>query len=824
MSFNKIPFLFLSIILVIFSCDKKEQKPDFPLIFTGEVTEISKDGAVFSATFKNLDTELITDFGFVWSTQEDITIDNPYKHSFTLPVNQEYYSYRNTNSLQANAVYYVRTFVEYDNVVYYGKTVSFNSLGSKAPKILNIIPSKACFGDTVKINIGEVLLDTAIYKVFFNQDETKIISKSDSSLLIIIPYISNSNSYFTTGEMDVMISRYTIPSEKFKGLSIKPPQINTFYPANILSFNLLTIEGKGFHPNATSVFFGNEQCSLESIVNDKIICRVPDLLENAEDSIAIKLAGFVVKPGKIKILAPQIEKHFPDSIFSYEKLSLTGKNLDNDQLRININNQNATIQYRSPDSLVVIVMGNLCGSGFPVDMQISNKIKNYKSNLPFKQPANFVITPEYNAYYDGTFTIEADYLPATDPVLKLNNQYYDYNLFYSQIKAKSYFLFRIPGNIITDNGWINISADFCNSTKIKIDSVFHIPAPQIEEPASVLFNYTYYWLPGNFFHYDDYVNEIYIDGEMSQLTTAINYPPRLLLRVPDNLTEGIHSLQVKVNGQTSNLVSFTHKHRWEKISNTPEKYALYPICFNIGNMVYIGGGMLTDTPFNFYSFNLTTFEWKTRANLPCPPCPVGAMATDGLNGYVFNQEWKLLYKYDPVFDEWTLLSTLPFESQYTGNWSPNAIIYSNRFYTFSNCTNAENYYYDFEKDEWNLTGTTYSEDCYTKSIAYLNNKVYIFNGNRYHVYDLINKQYTKTGGLPYPMEGGAQSHTGFEYMGKLYLYEGDKWRIFTPDDMTYSQIPGPFGDYIKGNTIFRIGDNAYLITKDAVWKFDLTLQ
>jgi hypothetical protein len=818
MSFNKIPLLLLSILLCIFSCDKKEQKPDFPVLFTGEITDVSKDGAVFSASFKNIDSDRLTDFGFVWGTNENLTIDSPYKYSLSLEPNKEFYSYRNTTSLLPETVYFVMSFVKYERTVFYGKAISFLSLGARPPEILSITPASAYFGDTVKINIGEAIPVTAPIKVFFNKEEVKITGIKDSSILVIVPDFKESDSYFIDGKTSVLFNRFSISSNQYNGFTIKTAEIYSFEPESVQTFNLLTITGKGFLPNSTEVIIAGEKCKISEIDNRKIICRAPISFEDIEDSLTINIHGKISKTGKIKILAPLIKKHFPDSIFSNGNLSFTGRNLANEQLSIKIDNKTANILYRSDDEITVEVVGRLCGIGASVEMQIEDSIKKYIDKLPILQPSGFEIKPGYDGNYQRNVSIKGNYLPETLPSVYLNNSYYSYAYFSYNKKDKSELKLYNLEEFPMPNGFISLKASFCDSTIIYLDSVYSIPAPKIDKYDPVINNFSVNKIYGKNFNQIAQTNLIYIDDIVFPQQTAQN-DSTLLFFPFDKLSEGEHTMHVTTNEQPSNKVTINFQKLWEKASANQDYFGSVPKGFILGDFLYTcnndDGNYL-----NFYSYNLKSKIWESKAN---KPSPLGAFVTDNLYGYLYCAN--RLFRYTPQTNSWELLSENSFGQLSSDYWKVNSVYYAGKLFFFTGCEANEIYIYDIKANSWSNLGFELDYNFWPakSTITVVDDKVYLLDGENYMTFDFITEKYSLVKKLPGHVYNNFSFQNGFNYNGDIYTYQGDHFLKFTPgNNMESSKIYGPSAG--AGNCILRQGNMAYLVISDGVWEFDLSKQ
>lgn len=61
--------------IILFSCNKENQFK-YPFVFTGDVTNIDSTGATFYAKIVEAGGREITEYGFVWDSLTNPTIDN----------------------------------------------------------------------------------------------------------------------------------------------------------------------------------------------------------------------------------------------------------------------------------------------------------------------------------------------------------------------------------------------------------------------------------------------------------------------------------------------------------------------------------------------------------------------------------------------------------------------------------------------------------------------------------------------------------------------------------------------------------------------------
>nr|WP_321406258.1 hypothetical protein [uncultured Carboxylicivirga sp.] len=106
---------YFSIIILVFiltACNKEQHSDLLPLLYTEEVTNISEEGAFFSAKVINGYNSDIKEYGFVWSKVDNPTIDRSDKYIIYNPLESENFNQLVTTTLEAGEVYYVRSYLK----------------------------------------------------------------------------------------------------------------------------------------------------------------------------------------------------------------------------------------------------------------------------------------------------------------------------------------------------------------------------------------------------------------------------------------------------------------------------------------------------------------------------------------------------------------------------------------------------------------------------------------------------------------------------------------------------------------------------------------
>lgn len=117
-------FLHGLIFLLIFISCKKQQDYEYPLVYTGDITDITDTSAVFSARISNNGNYPILESGFIWGMHPN---DN-YGIKLTNNELADIYSLKTNKKLLPGKTYYVRAYVQTELTTSYGREVSFTSL------------------------------------------------------------------------------------------------------------------------------------------------------------------------------------------------------------------------------------------------------------------------------------------------------------------------------------------------------------------------------------------------------------------------------------------------------------------------------------------------------------------------------------------------------------------------------------------------------------------------------------------------------------------------------------------------------------------------
>ncbi|MDO9633827.1 MAG: IPT/TIG domain-containing protein, partial [Paludibacter sp.] len=311
-------YIFFIIISTFFlqffiSCNNKD---DFPVIYTGDVTDIDSTSVLFHAYVENINYQEQIEIGFVWGSNPEPTIANGEKYIIRNPKQGEkHISQRIQTALIPEKINYVRAFIKTNQFIVYGKNIKFLPIGSDAPLIEYFSPQTANIGDTIVIT-GNFFSSTNT-KVFFSEKEADILYVTQDTIITTVPQdLSIQQSPIKVG-----INNYFVETNyKFH---LKTVTLTDFqekegtYNANI------TITGKSFHTHVASlkVFFEHIESDFQILNDSTIQAQIPSNINVRNASISVSMNNIpVFFKDSIKLTLHSI------SNISHEKIQ-TGQNI-----------------------------------------------------------------------------------------------------------------------------------------------------------------------------------------------------------------------------------------------------------------------------------------------------------------------------------------------------------------------------------------------------------------------------------------------------------------------------------------------------------------
>ena len=260
--------IFLS--TVIASCKRENEFP-YPLIQTGEVTDIDSTGVVFHARISDLGKTDILDYGFVWGLTDKPDINSSNVKLSGTP-QAGIISQRVTSDLFPYKPYYVRAFARNDKYISYGRSVPFVPIGGIGPFILDFTPKHGSDGTQVTITGRNFSNTLAGNVVKFGMVYSIVTEASSEKLIVKLP-----NNLNLSGSVNLTILT--------SGRSFKSTETFRLNGCNILGFEPKSLKGGDLVKVKTedcagyehiNLFIGKKQANIVDIdYYDTLIAYVP---------------------------------------------------------------------------------------------------------------------------------------------------------------------------------------------------------------------------------------------------------------------------------------------------------------------------------------------------------------------------------------------------------------------------------------------------------------------------------------------------------------------------------------------------------------------
>ncbi len=268
---KRILIIFLA--LAVLSQCRKADVLEFPLIQTSEVSNISKNGATFTAKIINIGTLPVESYGFLWGLKHnpDIASSNL---SLSGNVEKGVFSADITNDLLPDTTYFVRAFITDGNTTTYGKTVSFRSQGSMVPVINDFHPKSGAENTVVVIKGDHFSGSLTGNKVHFGIYPAKVQKASKTELEVVLPGAIN-----ITGYVDIEVETAKQTGKSVERFLFEGCIISGFYPPEARGNDHVKIFLENCHniannPHSTFVNIGGFNAQIIEVNVDTITAIV----------------------------------------------------------------------------------------------------------------------------------------------------------------------------------------------------------------------------------------------------------------------------------------------------------------------------------------------------------------------------------------------------------------------------------------------------------------------------------------------------------------------------------------------------------------------
>lgn len=310
-------------ILLLIKCDNYEfPKSPYPKIETLPVVNISKTGVTFQANITQLGEKEITNHGFVWGLNENLTINSEDKIQLGAMPGIGNYEADVKSGLFEGETYFVKAFVATADYFVYGEAVSFTSKGSTPPIISSFTPSEGTIADTIILKGKYFSAKPQNNDVKFGTVSSKVVTSNDSTIVCIVP-----NGIPNTAPISVTVAGNT--AQSVNNFIVAPPVINNYTPEIGTFEDIVTVIGTNFSSIKENnvVKFNEHTAEITEFSKTQIKVKVPTSIITRENSISVTINNqTTVSSIKFTILPPSINSISSNQGFIGNTIQINGDN------------------------------------------------------------------------------------------------------------------------------------------------------------------------------------------------------------------------------------------------------------------------------------------------------------------------------------------------------------------------------------------------------------------------------------------------------------------------------------------------------------------
>lgn len=659
-----IPMAFL-----LFTCLEEDPvNRAFPVVDTGDVSNVSTAGARFSGTLAYRKLDEIIDHGFVWGTQEELSLEASFFASLGTPAQAEFSADINS-TLMARATYYCRSFARTKEKTVYGNLVKFSSLGSEGPLITSFAPLQGSSGDTLKVSGRNFSHRKEVNIVTFEGVPAVVAEATDTLLKVIVPpepaKVSNK----------IKVSILDHISESNGSFNIKAPRILSVVKSTFMLCDTVVISGEGLmvFGHKPSVRLNGLDANIVDVSPTQIRFTSQWLMPGAVNlSISGKLFN-ITSPVQLTQIQPEITSIDPPVYLPGDTITISGRNWPSCKpLTVTMHNAYIFISNLQP-------------------------VKKKDNQLSFVVPANTCIAAAKLAVAGQSFSFTTDKtlqykLPKITSIEPSHGKVNDIVVITGEnLEERSYesvnFLTRISSSKTEYRG------------KVKDLSVSS-PAIDVEVlncggPSKVTHGFTYdppeiiSFTPKVITGWDDVItiegkNFSPADNKITINDVPINYPlpasatgDRITIRasfiIVNSQVSKKTSGKIKITTRTgqhvtsSDDLTIDYQGIWTSVGNFPDGERILPLSLSINGKGYMGFGHQSYLTLykDWWEFNPASGTWTRKSDFPGEAKLNYVAATANGKAYVglgdLRTSW---WQYDPATDQWESKADFPGPGRY----------------------------------------------------------------------------------------------------------------------------------------------------------------
>lgn len=477
--------LFISVLLLVTCEEESSESRDYPRLTGMQISNISDEGATFTADLYSLGSSSIMQHGFLWGNSRDLELE--YQDRIYLgPISQTgFFSAEIRTALTEGKEYFVRPFVTIPGKKIYGPVISFKSHGSAGPVITGFQPDSAMWADTLKI-FGKNF-SWVTNEVFLNEHQLSILKTSDTLIIAVVEStVKSEESNLTVSTSGI---RNTFLTKKFRLIH---PSVTEFNPKQAYWGDTIIIRGKLLSYISTTGSFvklGTLNCPvIYASSSDSVIkIKVPNELSSLNSQLTLNVFGINIALSVPLTLIPPHYSFLPTEGTWGNVLTLKGRfHPTASKNVVEIGGKPASIYTFSTDSLTVSVPKTLINHKNSVTLKTEPFTINSPDTFHLYEPIITSISPLKGRSSDKIY-IRGKYLHSGYYQFLSEARIGNINLIKEYNYGDSVIVFEIPP--LTENISSQIAVMAGNQTTLSED-FFTVVNPQITDfsPKTGTFN------------------------------------------------------------------------------------------------------------------------------------------------------------------------------------------------------------------------------------------------------------------------------------------------------------------------------------------------
>jgi N-acetylneuraminic acid mutarotase len=278
--------LIFIVFLTILSCSEQNEFV-YPLIQTGEVTDIDITGAVFHASITDLGKGNILEYGFVWGLTGIPDLKSS-KIGLNGPVENGILNLKISSDLLPDTIYYVRAFARNETYTTYGKVVTFRSTGSLAPEILDFNPKEGAEGTLVTINGKNFSGGISGNKVKFGKATAIVAEASFDKLTVSLP-----SDLKVSGRVNIFVETANKIARSGSTFNLLGCNILNISPGSLIGGDIIRVKTENLSSDllSNSLKIGDKESELAGISDDTLFAYVPYNVKSGNNEVSLSVNG-----------------------------------------------------------------------------------------------------------------------------------------------------------------------------------------------------------------------------------------------------------------------------------------------------------------------------------------------------------------------------------------------------------------------------------------------------------------------------------------------------------------------------------------------------